>query len=112
VTLAANRAASAQFEVLSDQRAAVSGALVFSTVGDLLPRGSAAIGAGTAASIDLSAVGASDSAGLALLIEWLSVAHAESKTLRYLNVPAQLHQLAALSDVDTLLGESAAVTKD
>ena len=40
----------------------------------LLSVGSAAIHRGQAGVIDLSAVTASDSSGLALLIEWLSVA--------------------------------------
>jgi phospholipid transport system transporter-binding protein len=58
---------------------------------------------GRAAVIDLSGVKDSDSSGLALLIEWLSIARAASKSLRYENIPVQLHQLARLSDVEELL---------
>jgi ABC-type transporter Mla MlaB component len=46
---------------------------------------------------------ASDSSGLALLIEWLSVAKAATRTLRYENIPSQLQQLARLSEVEELL---------
>jgi phospholipid transport system transporter-binding protein len=51
----------------------------------------------------LSGVNDSDSSGLALLIEWLSVAKAGSRSLKYENIPAQLRQLARLSEVEELL---------
>jgi phospholipid transport system transporter-binding protein len=94
---------SASFETQGGERARVTGTLGFTTVTPLLPVGAAAIEQGRAAIIDLSAVTGSDSSGLALLIEWLSIARAAGRTLRYDNVPAQLHQLARLSDVDALL---------
>ena len=85
------------------ERARVNGVLHFTTVTALLRSGSEAIANGHAAVIDLSGVKDSDSSGLALLIEWLSIARAEHKNLRYENIPAQLHQLARLSDVEELL---------
>jgi phospholipid transport system transporter-binding protein len=93
----------ASFETLSGDRSRVTGTLGFTTVTPLLAVGAAAIEQGHAAVIDLSAVTGSDSSGLALLIEWLSVARGAGRTLRYENIPAQLHQLARLSDVDALL---------
>ena len=45
----------------------------------------------------------SDSSGLALLIEWLSIARAAKLSLRYENIPMQLQQLARLSEVEGLL---------
>ena len=93
----------ASFESLGGERSRVTGTLGFTTVTPLLPVGAAAIEQGRAAVIDLSAVTGSDSSGLALLIEWLSVARGAGRTLRYENMPAQLHQLALLSDVDALL---------
>lgn len=94
---------SATFDALDGERSRVVGSLDFATVTQLLPQGTAAIGRGPSTIIDLSAVTGSDSSGLALLIEWLSVAKAAQHTLRYENVPAQLHQLALLSEVDELL---------
>lgn len=94
---------SATFETLEGERSRVLGSLDFATVTRLLPLGTAAIGAGHAAVIDLSGVTGSDSSGLALLIEWLSVAKEARRSLRYQNMPAQLHQLARLSEVDELL---------
>ncbi len=93
----------AEFELQDGERSRVTGVLHFTTVTSLLSEGAAAIGNGRAAVIDLAGVKDSDSSGLALLIEWLSVARAQRRDLRYENVPAQLKQLARLSDVEELL---------
>jgi phospholipid transport system transporter-binding protein len=93
----------AAFEVLEGERSRVNGALHFTTVSALLPVGVDAIDNGRAAVIDLAGVTTSDSSGLALLIEWLSVAKGASRTLRYENIPSQLQQLARLSEVEELL---------
>jgi phospholipid transport system transporter-binding protein len=93
----------AAFEVLEGDRSRVSGSLHFTTVSALLAAGVDAIDGGRAAVIDLAGVTASDSSGLALLIEWLSVAKGAGRTLRYENIPSQLQQLARLSEVEELL---------
>jgi phospholipid transport system transporter-binding protein len=93
----------AEFAPQEAGRSRVNGVLHFTTVTALLRTGSEAIANDRAAVIDLSGVKDSDSSGLALLIEWLSIARAENKNLRYENIPAQLHQLARLSDVEELL---------
>lgn len=97
-----------KFEVRGQGRAAVSGTLNLATAGDLLVPGSQSIRAGDASSIDLASVTGADSAGLALLIEWLSLAQSAGRSLRYENIPNQLRQLAKLSEVDELLSPSAA----
>jgi phospholipid transport system transporter-binding protein len=93
----------ADFVTQEGEHARVNGVLHFTTVTALLRSGSEAIANGRAAVIDLAGVKDSDSSGLALLIEWLSIARAERKSLRYENIPVQLHQLARLSDVEELL---------
>jgi phospholipid transport system transporter-binding protein len=93
----------ASFEVLEGDRSRVNGALHFTTVSALLPLGVDAIDSGKAAVIDLAGVTGSDSSGLALLIEWLSVAKGAGRALHYDNIPSQLHQLARLSEVEELL---------
>jgi phospholipid transport system transporter-binding protein len=50
--------------------------------------------------IDLAEVSNSDSAGLALLIEWLKIAKTGHAQLRFKNVPIQLLTLAKLSGFD------------
>jgi len=96
-------AGTAAFEVGQGEHARVSGPLDFTTVTALLPVGIEAIAAGRAAVIDLKDVVASDSSGLALLIEWLSAAKNAGRTLLFENVPLQLKQLARLSEVEELL---------
>jgi phospholipid transport system transporter-binding protein len=93
----------AEFEMQDGERSRVVGVMHFTTVTALLRVGTDAIEKGRAAVIDLSGVKDSDSSGLALLIEWLSIARAGRRGLRYENIPAQLHQLARLSDVEELL---------
>ena len=97
----------ATFEVQEDGRSRVLGSLDLTSVGALLKAGSDAVRQGRAAVIDLQGVTSSDSAGLALLIEWLSVAKAVKQPLRYDNIPEQLNQIARLSDVEELLTISA-----
>lgn len=93
----------ASFELGEDGRARVIGSLHFTTVRDLLAAGAAGINGGQVSVIDLAGVTMSDSAGLALLIEWLSVAKAAGRTLSFENIPTQLQQLARLSEVEELL---------
>ncbi len=93
----------AGFEIQDGERSRVRGVLHFSTVSALLALGSESIANGQTAVIDLAGVTDSDSSGLALLIEWLSVAKAAQRTLRYENVPNQLLQLARLSEVAELI---------
>ncbi|MEA3108862.1 MAG: phospholipid transport system transporter-binding protein [Gammaproteobacteria bacterium] len=92
----------ATFEAPEGERSRVVGSLEFATVAKLLPLGTAAIESGHAAVIDLGGVTDSDSSGLALLIEWLSIAKEAGRSLRYENMPTQLHQLASLSEVEGL----------
>jgi len=102
-TLVNSAVHTADFQLQEGERARINGVLHFTTVTALLLEGNEAISNGRAAVIDLAGVKDSDSSGLALLIEWLSVARAAKRTLRYQNIPVQLHQLARLSDVEELL---------
>ncbi len=47
--------------------------------------------------MDLQQLGKIDSAGLALLIEWIKLSHTYKKELRFNNIPAPLSALAKLS---------------
>jgi phospholipid transport system transporter-binding protein len=98
----------ASFEILDGGRSRVAGSLHFTTVSAIFAAGVAAIDDGRAEVIDLAGVTGSDSSGLALLIEWLSVAKAGGRALRFENIPSQLEQLARLSEVEELLAHVAA----
>ena len=93
----------ASFEVQAGGVARIVGSLHFTTVTSLLPVGVEAIESGRCEVIDLASVTTSDSSGLALLIEWLSVAKSAGRKLRYDNIPVQLQQIARLSEVEELL---------
>ncbi len=54
-------------------------------------------------SIDLAGVTHSDSAGLALLIQWFRQAKKEAKKVEFLHVPAKMQALAKVSNLDKVL---------
>ncbi|HEY1726534.1 MAG TPA: STAS domain-containing protein [Steroidobacteraceae bacterium] len=80
-------------------------ALSFATVPVVRPLGLALIAAarGRTLTFDLALVTAVDSAGLALLIDWLAVARAGDCQLRYSQPAETLLSLARLSEVESLL---------
>lgn len=80
--------------------------LLFASVAQLRAQGLALIEAAAGElRVDLSGVSAADSAGLALLIDWLACARSAGKRLFYVKVPEALMALAKLSDVAALLAQ-------
>jgi len=59
--------------------------------------------AGAKLEIDCHGITLSDSAGLAVLLEWLAVARRAGRSLRYTKLPEGLAALAQISDVQELL---------
>lgn len=53
--------------------------------------------------LDFSDVSSTDSAGLALLIEWVGWARREQRQLHFSHLPAQALALARISDVEKML---------
>jgi len=81
----------------------LSGELSFATVGSLLRDFCQRIATQTPPKVlDLSEVSRTDSAGLALLIEWLK----QSATITFRNIPEQMQSLAIVSGVQELLSLS------
>lgn len=76
----------------------LSGRLDHASVADLYPTGRARIreaaGGGGPLILDLSRLDGSDSSALALLIDWLRTAHANSVQLRFCALPRQLREIA------------------
>jgi phospholipid transport system transporter-binding protein len=52
---------------------------------------------------DLAEVTRVDSSGLALMLEWLQLAHARNIPLQFRNIPTSLLRIARLSNVEGLL---------
>lgn len=83
----------------------VSGALTLTTARAALDATAGAFnGASGALTFDLAGVKESDSAALAVLLEWMRRAAAQRLGLVYRNVPERLGQLARISDLETVLG--------
>jgi phospholipid transport system transporter-binding protein len=82
----------------------VNGELSFATVPRLLESGAALL-AGRRAPVllDLGGVTRADSAGLALLVEWLRVARGLRTDILYRNVPPQMLAIARVSGLDGVL---------
>ena len=53
--------------------------------------------------VDLSGVELANSAGLALLLEWMDLARSRHLDLRYLHLPSSLERIAAISNLGALL---------
>jgi phospholipid transport system transporter-binding protein len=81
------------------------GPLTFASARRACELGIAALAQAAAArlEIDCRGITSSDSAGLAVLLEWLSVAQRAGRSLRYAQLPPGLAALARISDVEDLL---------
>jgi phospholipid transport system transporter-binding protein len=99
-----NGAGRAKLESLGGGRFRVSGVLDASTARDVLEQSESRFAQSKEIDVDLGGVGESDSAGLALLIEWLRIARQGGQAIRFANVPAQIEALARISEVEDLLG--------
>lgn len=84
---------------------AVAGSLTFGTATVIHASGLAALSRESAPRIemDCSGIVAADSAGLAVLIDWLGFVAREGRELRYRGLPEALLALARISEVDALL---------
>ena len=93
------------FQQQAPGRYRLSGELGFSTVDALLKTSVKQFSSQseTSISVDLGQVKHTDSAGLALLIEWLKLAARFNKTLSYCNLPKQLISMAQAMGLDELL---------
>ena len=87
----------------ADDRLVVEGELDFTTVVGLLGDARPLLEAGTDVRIDLQGITRSDSAGLALLIEWMRTAQRLGKAIQFLNIPPQMLDIARVSSLDQVL---------
>jgi phospholipid transport system transporter-binding protein len=95
--------AGVEFELVKPGHFSVKGRLQFDTVGHALAASESLFEKHKDIEIDLSGVEATDSAGLALLVELAGWAHREHRKLAYRHVPEQVMALARISEVDKLL---------
>lgn len=84
-------------------RFSLQGVLDFGTVTALRDQGEPLFQAGGQVRIDLAGVETANSAGLALLVEWLDMARARGASLQLANMPESLTRIAAFSNLQDLL---------
>jgi phospholipid transport system transporter-binding protein len=89
----------------SPGRVTVSGDLTFATARDARQAGVLVLESSRAQSIviDCSGVTRADSAGLAVLLDWLAWGRRKSRALSLQNLPASLVAIARISELDGLL---------
>lgn len=93
----------AKLESLGGGRFRVSGVLDATTAGELLKQSGERFASASELEVDLAGVSEADSAGLALLIEWMRVTKEAGRSIRFDHVPGQISALARISEVEDLL---------
>ena len=83
----------------------LDGELTFATVAGILNRGPP-VNPAEAVVLDLSGVTRGDSAGLALLVEWLRIARDRGGTLEFTGLPKEMVRLARVADLNSLVCEN------
>ncbi|MDH5649157.1 MAG: STAS domain-containing protein [Gammaproteobacteria bacterium] len=97
------------FITSSDGVYEISGLLTFATVPQLLGQSKQWLVKGEqAVTIDLKSVSKADSAGLALMVEWLHLARQAHRELRFINIPSQLTHLIRLSGLQDVFSAASA----
>jgi phospholipid transport system transporter-binding protein len=80
----------------------VDGDLTFSAMDKKTVSAFAFLASNKQITLDLGKVSNADSAGLALMLEWIKHARSKRVQLRFINIPGQLLNLAKLSGLDKL----------
>jgi phospholipid transport system transporter-binding protein len=102
VTTVKDSAATFDFKTLGEGRFQLSGVLGFPTATQVLER-SKALFEQRAIEVDLQGVTHADSAGLAVLLEWLHWARREGRRMTFINVPEEIRAVARITEVEELL---------
>ena len=86
-----------------DGKFALSGHMTFGTAGRILKDSEAPFEEHTQIEVDLSGVSKTDSAGLALLLEWITWANHTVREIRFVGTPERIEAIAKVTEVDELL---------
>ena len=88
---------------LGDGRFSLSGRMTFDTAGDILQKSEELFEPHTLLEIDLSGITHTDSAGLALLLEWITWANHTVREIRFEGMPEKINAIARTTEVESLL---------
>ncbi|MEA3302909.1 MAG: STAS domain-containing protein [Pseudomonadota bacterium] len=93
----------AELKQAGEGRLTLCGSLDFDTVASLRPLLRRYLRPGEAVSVNLKRVGRCNSAGLALLLQWVEDARGQGSTIQYRNLPHSLTEIADLYDLKSLI---------
>ena len=105
----------ALFDDLGQGRFRVAGFLLAKNARALFEKGKRSFAGQTRVEVDLKDIERADSAGLAVLLEWVAWSNAQSITITYRDIPRQVISLATIWEVESLLlsrSEPSAVSID
>lgn len=88
---------------LGDGRFALSGNMTFATAERILRESEEPFAQHTQLEVDLSGVEKTDSAGLALLLEWITWANHTVREIRFTGMPERIIAIAETTEVEQLL---------
>ena len=95
----------AEFDILNngEGRFRLNGEMTFQTAGKVLRASERLFEEHTQIEMDLGGVTDTDSAGLALMLEWITWANHTVREIRFVNVPEKIDAIAKTTEVDHLL---------
>jgi phospholipid transport system transporter-binding protein len=88
---------------MGDGNFSLSGEMTFVTAGHILHASEAPFEEHTLLKIDLSGITKTDSAGLALMLEWITWANHTVREISFIGTPALIESIAKVTEVDHLL---------
>jgi len=97
------QSSSAELKQAGDGRLTLSGALDFDTVAKLRPLLQRYLRPGEIILVNLKRVGHCNSAGLALLLQWVEDARQHGSTVQFRNLPHSLAEIADLYNLKSLI---------
>lgn len=95
-----------EFEALGGGRFAIRGELGFQTARDALEQSKVLFADHSIIELDLAGVQRADSAGLALLLEWVNWARNTAREVTFRNIPEQIISIAQISEVEDMLSRA------
>ena len=99
-------AGTVEFRDRGDGRFEILGDLTFQTAVVALDKSKLLFAKHSVIDLDLAGVSRADSAGLALMLEWVNWARNHVRDLRFHNIPAQVISIAQISEVEDMLGRA------
>ncbi len=88
---------------LGGGRFTLSGRMAFDTAGQILRASEGPFAEHTRIEVDLASVDETDSAGLALLLEWITWANHTVREIRFTEMPEKITAIAKTTEVEHLL---------